>query len=140
MTDIKTPQARSFNMSRIKGKNTKPEMIVRKFLWSKGLRYRLHDKRLPGHPDLVFPKFRTVVFVNGCFWHMHKDCKYSTIPKTNKEFWIKKLVGNSERDCIVYRELRMAGWNVIVLWECETKGGEINARLEALYEQIITYH
>ena len=108
-------------MSRIKGKNTKPEEIVRKYLFSKGFRYRKNDKRLPGTPDIVLPKYKTVIFVNGCFWHGHKDCRYFVVPKTNTDFWLKKINTNIERDKCKQEALKELGWNVIVVWECELK-------------------
>lgn len=117
------PEVRSYNMSRIKGKNTKPELLVRKHLHAQGYRYNLHGKYkgtiLPGKPDIVLPKFRTVIFVHGCFWHAHEGCKYFKIPKTRTEFWEQKLLGNRERDMKHQMELRAMGWKVIVIWECE---------------------
>jgi len=98
MADVHEPEIRSYNMSRIKGKDTKPEMLVRKFLFSNGLRYRLHDKKLPGKPDLVLTKYRIVIFVHGCFWHGHNGCKYYVIPKTRTKWWKEKIDGNIERD------------------------------------------
>ncbi len=100
MSDVHTPATRSYNMSQIKGKNTKPELLVRQYLHAQGLRYRLHDKTLPGKPDLVLPKYKTVVFVHGCFWHQHKGCRYFVVPKTRTEFWLNKIgrnVANDER-------------------------------------------
>ncbi len=124
MVDVHTPKVRSRNMSAIKEKNTKPELLVRKFCHSQGLRYRLHNKSLPGTPDLVFPKYKCVVFVNGCFWHRHKNCKYSTQPKSNTEFWIKKFLENTERDKRNTAALSKLGWKVHVVWECEVKNQE----------------
>lgn len=111
---------RSWNMSRIRAKNTKPEVIVRKFLHSKGIRYRLHAK-LPGKPDIVMRRRRTVVFVNGCFWHGHRDCKYFRVPKTNADYWNTKINGNITRDARNYSSLEEAGWRSIVIWECQIK-------------------
>ena len=119
--DVHDKKTRSYNMSRIKGKNTKPEEIVRKYLFSKGFRYRKNDKRLPGTPDIVLPKYKTVIFVNGCFWHGHKDCRYFVVPKTNTDFWLKKINTNIERDKRKQEALKELGWNVIVVWECELK-------------------
>ncbi|WP_080411729.1 very short patch repair endonuclease [Burkholderia ubonensis] len=116
---IGVPLTRSENMSRIRSKDTRPEMIVRRAFWAAGLRYRLHDKRLPGNPDLVFPSRRTVVFVHGCFWHCHEGCSNFRIPKTRTEWWTKKLTRNKVRDLAVHAELEAAGWRVIVIWECE---------------------
>lgn len=114
------PLTRSENMARIKGKNTKPELLVRRAFWSSGLRYRLHDKRLPGTPDLVLSRRHTVVFVNGCFWHAHEGCARFRVPKTNTAWWLEKLDRNRERDAKVIVKLKEAGWKVIVIWECET--------------------
>lgn len=108
-------------MSQIKGKNTKPEIMVRKFLFANGLRFRLHDKKLPGKPDIILPKFKTVIFVNGCFWHGHDNCKYYVIPKTRTEFWTDKIQGNKKRDTENINLLKMMGWNVLVVYECELK-------------------
>lgn len=136
MADVHEPEVRSYNMSQIKGKNTKPEILVRKFLFAKGLRFRLHEKRLAGKPDLVLPKYKTVVFVNGCFWHMHKDCKYFVIPKTRTEWWVDKLHSNVQRDKIRKKELMSMGWNVIIVWECQLKGEKKDYTLKNLYKNI----
>jgi DNA mismatch endonuclease (patch repair protein) len=106
-------------MSRIRGRDTKPEMALRKVLHGLGLRYRLHAANLPGKPDLVFPRFRTVVFVHGCFWHRHSGCKIATTPKSNTDFWVAKFERNVARDRCTARQLRAAGWRVIVAWECQ---------------------
>ena len=119
--DVHNKKTRSYNMSRIKGTDTKPEELVRKFLFSKGFRYRKNDKRLPGTPDIVLPKYRTVIFINGCFWHWHKGCKYFVWPKTNAEFWKNKIETNARRDEKKIEELKKAGWKVIIIWECELK-------------------
>lgn len=124
-------------MSQIKGKDTKPEVVVRKFLFSKGLRYRKNYNKLPGHPDVVFPKYRTVVFINGCFWHGHQDCKYSRLPHTNKDFWEAKINSNILRDKTQHSMIREMGWQVIVIWTCELKGLNKVKRLEQLYLDII---
>ena len=123
-------------MSQIKGKNTKPEIMVRKFLFSKGLRFRLHDKKLPGKPDLVLPKYKTVVFVHGCFWHGHENCKYFVLPKTRIEWWYEKLSKNNDRDNLVNEKLLNEGWEVIVVWECELKYGKREKTLYDLYNKI----
>jgi DNA mismatch endonuclease (patch repair protein) len=120
-------------MSRIKGKNTTPELQVRKALWKRGLRFRLHDKRLAGRPDLVFPGRRTAVFVHGCFWHCHEGCRNFRIPKTRTEWWSRKLARNKERDAEVQAALREAGWRVIVIWECEVPD---QARMMEVIQQI----
>jgi DNA mismatch endonuclease (patch repair protein) len=118
--DTLTKERRSWNMSRIKGRDTSPERIVRSILHRMGYRFRLHRKDLPGKPDVVLPKHKTVIFVHGCFWHRHKGCKDATLPKTRRSFWRKKLEGNAARDRVKERSLRILGWRVIVLWECET--------------------
>ncbi len=121
MADIKSKEARSYNMSQIKSKNTKPEEKVRLYLFSKGFRYRKNDKRLPGKPDIVLPKYKTVIFVNGCFWHHHENCKDAATPKDNAEFWKDKFDKNIERDTKNYAQLESLGFKVIVIWECEIK-------------------
>lgn len=121
MTDVHTPEQRSFNMSRITSGDTKPELVVRRLLHAAGFRYRLHVKGLPGKPDLVFPKARVVVFVHGCFWHMHR-CKYGKpAPATNAEFWAGKRRGNAARDKRNRAALRADGWRVAEIWECHTR-------------------
>lgn len=119
-------------MAAIKGKNTKPEMMVRRFLWSRGFRYRVNNPRLPGHPDIVLRKYRTCIFVNGCFWHGHDGCKYFSLPKTNTEFWTKKIYRNKERDKQEQKQLAKMGWHCITVWECELKGGRRNKTMESL--------
>ena len=119
--DSLTPQQRHANMAAIHGKNTKPEVVVRKWLWGHGYRYRLNHPRLPGKPDIVMRKYRTCIFVNGCFWHGHEGCRYYTIPKTNTEFWVNKVKRNKERDSKVQHELAAMGWYSITIWECELK-------------------
>ncbi len=121
MPDVHSPEIRSYNMSRIKGKDTKPEEMVRKYLFSKGFRYRKNVAKLPGKPDIVLKKYKTCIFVNGCFWHKHEGCKYFVWPKSNTEFWENKINTNAERDEKEYRLLKEAGWNVIIVWECELK-------------------
>lgn len=136
MADVHDKETRSYNMSRIGNKNTKPEMIVRKFLFSKGLRFRLHDKKLPGNPDIILPRYRTLIFVNGCFWHAHKGCKYFVIPRTRTQWWTEKIMTNIERDRLNHRELRDSGWRVIVIWECELKKDKVEHTLSKLLEDI----
>lgn len=119
--DVHSKKTRSYNMSRIKGKNTKPEEIVRKYLFSQGFRYRKNDKKLPGHPDIVLPKYKTVVLVNGCFWHGHEGCKYFVWPENNAEFWREKITTNIQRDKNKSQQLQSLGWRVITVWECELK-------------------
>lgn len=137
MADKHNAKTRSYNMSRIKGKNTKPEILVRKFLFSKGFRYRVNDRRYPGHPDILLPKYKTAVFVNGCFWHVHEGCRYFVWPENNKEFWRKKLLSNVKRDEQKYKELSAMGWYVIIVWECELRGEQQSERLDRLAKQIV---
>lgn len=132
MSDKHTPQQRHANMAAIHGKNTKPEIVVRKWLWFHGYRYRLNHPRLPGKPDIVMRKYRTCIFVNGCFWHGHEGCRYYTIPKTNTEFWINKIRRNQERDKEVCRKLALMGWHCITIWECELKSSQRECTLESL--------
>ena len=133
MVDIVDKETRSRMMSGIRGKDTLPEIAVRKYLHSKGLRYRLHVKTLPGKPDLVFPKYRLALFIHGYFWHRHKGCRYATTPTSNPEFWQKKFEANVQRDKEVTRKLKHAGWRVLVIWECEIN----DEKLMSLYHQII---
>lgn len=121
MTDRFTPQQRHAVMAAIRGKNTKPEMLVRKFLWACGYRYRINYKRLPGKPDIALRKYRTCIFVNGCFWHGHEGCRYCTLPKTHTEYWKHKIERNRIRDAKVKLELSAMGWHSIVVWECQLK-------------------
>ena len=136
MADVHTPEQRSYNMSRIRSKNTKPEELVRKYLFSQGFRYRKNDVRLPGKPDIVLPKYKTVIFVNGCFWHAHEGCKYFVWPKNNEEFWKNKITGNIRRDSDNYTQLEQMGWHVIVVWECQLKKPIINETIEQLVNQL----
>ena len=124
-------------MSRIKGKNTKPEMLVRKFLHAHGYRYRLHDKKLPGKPDIVLPKYKTVIFVNGCFWHGHTNCKYFVVPKTRTDWWLNKINGNIANDAKAAKALKKEGWRIINLWECELKTFKGEKTLQKLLKKII---
>jgi len=123
-------------MSQIHGKNTKPEEIVRKYLFAQGLRYRKNDKRYPGHPDIVLPKYKTIIFVHGCFWHLHKGCSRAKLPTSNVELWRKKLSANAERDIKRKNELEAIGWRVLVVWECQLKKAIREQTLRKLYEQI----
>jgi len=127
MTDIFRTKKRSEIMSKISGKETKPEILVRKYLFSKRFRYRKNDNRLPGKPDIVLPKYKTVIFIQGCFWHGH-HCKAGNLPKTNKEFWESKINSNIERDKKNQRELEKLGWKIIVIWQCELKNKELRAK------------
>lgn len=121
MTDVMTPEQRSRCMAAVKGKDTKPEMIVRKYLFSRGLRYRVNNRKLPGSPDIVLKKYKTVVFIDGCFWHGHQNCKYFRLPKSNEDFWRHKIAMNIARDYANNVDLRLAGWRVIRVWECEIR-------------------
>lgn len=123
--DIHSKKVRSYNMSRIRSKNSKPEIILRKHLFSKGYRYRINVKSLPGSPDIVIKKYKTAIFVHGCFWHLHQGCKYFKYPSTNPEWWKDKLIKNKERDERKIKELQSNSWNVIVIWECEIKNHSI---------------
>ena len=123
-------------MSRIRGKNTTPELKLRKTLHKLGYRYRVNVRKLPGSPDIVLAKYRTCIFVNGCFWHGHKDCRYATRPKTNAEFWRTKIENNRERDLRDYTFLESLGWRVIVVWECELKKDRINDTIATVREQL----
>ena len=136
MADNHTPEIRSYNMSHIRSKDTKPEMQVRKYLFSKGFRYRKNDKRLPGKPDIYLPKFHAVVFVNGCFWHQHEGCKYFVWPKSHTDYWQSKISGNVERDKKKYSELRELGLRVMVVWECELKPSAFESTMKKLISKI----
>ena len=137
MTDIKSLTERSRNMAAIKGKDTKPEMIVRKYLFSRGLRYRVNNRKLPGSPDIVLRKFKTVVFVDGCFWHGHEGCKYFRLPKSNVDFWRHKIALNIARDYANNVDLKLAGWEVIRIWECDIRSkAKRKDTLKRLYERI----
>ena len=136
MADVHSPETRSFNMSQIKGKNTKPEELVRRYLFSHGYRYRKNVSTLPGKPDIVLPKYKTCIFVNGCFWHKHEGCKYFVWPKNNAEFWKKKITGNVDRDLRQQNELRLLGWNVLVIWECELKKDRFNETMASVANKL----
>lgn len=138
MADIKTPEERSRNMAAIKGKGTKPEMIVRKYLFSKGLRYRVNNRKLPGSPDIVLKKYKTTIFIDGCFWHGHDSCKYFRLPKSNVDFWRQKIAMNRARDHANNVNLEHAGWKVIRIWECEIRTkAKRDETLSKLFTQII---
>ncbi len=129
----KVSEQRSRNMSAIKSKNTKPEIAVRKLLHSMGYRFRLHSKGLPGSPDIVLPKYKTVIFVHGCFWHRHENCKYASTPKTRQEFWENKFKVNVKRDLEIQEKIKNIGWKSVVIWECETK------KVDNLREKLIDF-
>lgn len=132
MSEHLTIEQRHKNMSAIRSRDTKPEMVVRKYLWSRGFRYRVNNPRLPGHPDIVLRKYHTCIFVNGCFWHGHEGCKYYRVPKTNTEFWERKISRNRERDREEQKQLARMGWHCITVWECELKGERREKTLESL--------
>lgn len=135
MADCHSKETRSYNMSRIRYKDTKPEEIVRKYLFAQGFRYKKNDSRLPGKPDAVLLKYKTVIFVNGCFWHGHTGCRYFVWPKSNAEFWKTKIDGNIERDRTNYKLLTEMGWRILVIWECELK----KARIDETLQNAITF-
>lgn len=133
--DNLSPERRSWNMSRIKGKDTKPEILVRSMLHRMGLRFRLHRKDLPGKPDIVLPKYRTVIFVHGCYWHRHRNCRLTYMPKTRQDFWQKKFEGTIKRDKRKSSQLRGEGWRVLTVWECETQSPEkLEKRLRKCFD------
>jgi DNA mismatch endonuclease, patch repair protein len=136
MTDVHEPEVRSYNMSRIRGKDTKPEMLVRKFLFTEGFRYRLHVKNLPGKPDIVLPKYKTVIFVHGCFWHGHKGCRYFVIPKTRTHWWRNKIQINNENDTRNKKLLLQEEWKVITIFECELKSQNQKKTLFRLFKTL----
>lgn len=136
MADVHSAEIRSYNMSRIRSKNTKPEVLLRKFLFANGFRFRLHDKSLPGKPDIVLKKYRTAIFVHGCFWHGHKNCRYYVIPKTRTEWWTNKIEGNQKNDTKKKADLKTSGWQVIEVFECEVKKDKLKKTIEKLINNI----
>ena len=136
MADVHSKEIRSYNMSRIKGKNTKPEMLVRKFLHANGYRYKLHDKSLPGKPDIVLPKYKTVIFVHGCFWHGHSNCKYYVVPKSRTDWWLNKINGNIANDTKALKALKKEGWEIITIWECNLKPAILQKSLNTLLKKL----
>jgi len=136
MADVHSPETRSYKMSMIHCRDTKPEERVRKYLFSHGFRYSKNDSKLPGKPDVVLPKYKTVIFINGCFWHMHENCKYFSWPKSNVDFWKEKITKNVERDNKKQLELQQLGWNVITIWECQLKGEKFNQTMSELENSI----
>ena len=137
MPDFLTEEERSIRMSHIHSASTKPEQVLRKALWRRGFRYRVNDKHLPGSPDIVLPKYRTVIFVHGCFWHGHKGCPNYTVPKTNTDFWTSKIARNQQRDQDTWRQLEAKGWFVIVVWECELKKAKLEETVANVAATII---
>lgn len=136
MADVHTKKQRSYNMSRIKSRDTKPEMLVRKFLHAKGFRYKLHDKKLPGKPDIVLPKYKTVIFVHGCFWHGHTNCKYFKIPQTRTEWWTDKINTNIANDTKAIKAIKKDGWKLITIWECALKPAKVEKTLSTLLKKL----
>ena len=137
MSDVLTPSQRHRVMASIHSVSTKPELKLRHALWYQGFRYRINDKRLPGRPDIVLPKYRTVIFMHGCFWHGHKGCPTSHIPKTNTEFWETKVARNQERDQEVWRKLEAKGWSVVIVWECQLKKANIDDTVARVSAEIV---
>jgi DNA mismatch endonuclease, patch repair protein len=137
MADVKKALTRSELMARIKSRDTRPELHVRHFLWASGFRYRLHGKSLPGRPDIVLSRYKTVIFVHGCFWHGHADCKQFKLPRTRTDFWQDKISRNQTRDAAAITKLQAMGWQVIVIWECELTGQNGRARLVRLMAEIL---
>jgi DNA mismatch endonuclease (patch repair protein) len=136
MADVHSKEVRSYNMSRIKGKNTKPEIMVRRFLFSHGYRFRLNVVKLPGKPDIVLSRFKTVVFINGCFWHGHEGCKYFVIPKTRTEWWMEKISKNKEKDNENIKRLKETNWTVITVFECSLRTVDRETTLHKLLTDI----
>lgn len=132
MADVHTAAVRSYNMSRIRAKNTKPEMVVRKALFAAGFRFRLHEKSLPGKPDIVLKKYKTVIMIHGCFWHGHNNCKYYVVPKTRTEWWVEKINRNKAVDKNNIKALRKLGWNVKVVYECELKSKRLDNTIKKI--------
>lgn len=137
MPDVLTPEQRRLNMSRVRARDTKPEMLIRRGLHARGLRYRLHDRKLPGRPDLVFPKYRAALFVHGCFWHAH-GCALSKLPATRQEFWKQKLDGNAARDRKAIEALLAQEWRVLVIWECAVRGPS-RRRVDAVLDRVVSF-
>lgn len=136
MADVHNKQTRSYNMSQIKSGNTKPELLVRKFLHASGYRYKLHDKALPGKPDIVLPRYKTIIFIHGCFWHGHANCKYYKIPQTRTAWWLQKINTNKANDAKAIKALKKDGWKIITIWECRLKPAKIEKTLSSLLNQL----
>ncbi len=136
MADVHDKKTRSYNMSQIRSTNTKPELLVRKFLHAQGYRYRLHDKKLPGHPDIVLPKYKTIIFIHGCFWHGHANCKYYKVPQTRTEWWLAKINRNKANDAKAAKALKKEGWKVITVWECSLKPAKADKTLTRLLTKL----
>ena len=136
MADVHDIATRRYNMSKIKGKDTKPEVMVRKFLHTHGFRYRLHDKKLSGKPDIVLPKYNTIIMVHGCFWHGHEGCKYFVIPKTRTEWWLDKINSNKRKDTENEKQLKALGWQVLTVFECDLKPDKRELTLSQIIETL----
>jgi DNA mismatch endonuclease (patch repair protein) len=134
MADVHSAEVRSYNMSRIRSKDTKPELVVRKALFANGFRFRLHDKKLPGKPDIVLKKYKTAILIHGCFWHGHKDCKYFVLPKTRTEWWLNKITQNQKNDTVKKQQLLNEGWKIIEIFECELT----KERLESTIKELVS--
>lgn len=139
MTDVHNSASRSFNMSRIRSANTKPELLVRRYLHNNGFRYSLHRKDLPGKPDITLTKYRTIINVNGCFWHGHNDCKYFKIPKTRTKWWTTKIDRTRTNDAENIVQLKKLGWNTIVVWECQLKPGHLDKTLNDVINELNSF-
>lgn len=137
MSDTLSPDQRHRNMVAIRSASTKPELKLRHALWRLGFRYKVNDRSLPGSPDIVLPKYRSVIFVHGCFWHGHKGCKNYTVPKTNTDFWVAKITRNQERDQEVWRQLEAKGWSVIIVWECEINDKHLSSTINRVVQDIV---
>lgn len=136
MADVHSKAVRSYNMSRIRWKDTKPELAVRKALFAHGFRYRLHDRKLPGKPDIVLKKYKTVIFIHGCFWHGHEGCRYFVVPKTRTEWWLQKIKSNKAKDQQNIENLHFSYWNVIEIWECELKAENIRMTISQIVRKL----
>ncbi len=136
MADVHDKKTRSYNMSQIKATDTKPELLVRKFLHAQGFRYKLHVKTLPGRPDIVLPKYKTVIFIHGCFWHGHSNCKYFVVPKTRTDWWVKKINTNSSNDVKAIKALKKDSWKIITVWECRLKAGKKEKTLSQILKKL----
>ena len=136
MADVHDKKTRSYNMSQIKATDTKPELLVRKFLHAQGFRYKLHDKTLPGKPDIVLPKYKTVIFIHGCFWHGHSNCKYYVVPKTRTDWWLHKINTNSSNNVKAIKALKKDSWKIITVWECRLKAGKKEKTLSQILKKL----
>ena len=136
MADVHSIEQRSYNMQQIHSSNTKPEMLVRRYLHANGFRYKLHDKTLPGKPDIVLPKYKTIIFINGCFWHGHENCNYFVVPKTRTDWWLNKINTNKANDAKALRALKKDGWKIIAVWECKLKPAKLEHTLNALLKKL----